>query len=312
MDTNPLVSILINNYNYERFLGEAINSALNQTYFNCEVIVVDDGSTDNSPAIIASYGKQIIPILKKNGGQASAINAGFAASKGEIICLLDSDDLFLPTKVAEVVKILSNQPDLGWCFHPQNLVNTDELELEKEMPFEGKQISASREYDLRIPIRRGKINGYLPPWGIPATSGLCFRRSLLEKILPMPGGEKVSLSDNYIKFAALGLAKGFALAKELSLQRIHNNNIYTYRKDREKEKVRAKIYILTAYWLRINFPSITKFANNSFTTGLSLYQSTNSNDAECQVVIEKYLSLLSLPEKVENNLRLFYYRLKTW
>ncbi len=81
----PLASILINNYNYGRFLHEAIDSALSQTYPHTEVIVVDDGSTDNSREIIASYEDQIIPVLKENGGQASALNAGFAASRGEIV-----------------------------------------------------------------------------------------------------------------------------------------------------------------------------------------------------------------------------------
>ncbi|NEQ67311.1 MAG: glycosyltransferase, partial [Symploca sp. SIO2D2] len=65
MSNNPLVSILINNYNYGRFLSEAIDSALKQSYSNIEVIVVDDGSTDNSQEIIKSYGEKIVPILKQ-------------------------------------------------------------------------------------------------------------------------------------------------------------------------------------------------------------------------------------------------------
>jgi glycosyltransferase involved in cell wall biosynthesis len=69
----PLVSVIINNYNYGRFLGEAIDSVLNQTYQRTETIVVDDGSTDNSREIIAGYGDRIIPVLKANGGQ----NSGF-------------------------------------------------------------------------------------------------------------------------------------------------------------------------------------------------------------------------------------------
>src|SRR5207248_11792671 len=85
----PLVSILINNYNYGRFLRDAIDSALRQTYTNTEVIVVDDGSTDDSRQIIAGYGSRIVPVLKENGVQASAFNAGFAASKGQWICFLD-------------------------------------------------------------------------------------------------------------------------------------------------------------------------------------------------------------------------------
>ncbi|MEO1182237.1 MAG: glycosyltransferase, partial [Cyanobacteria bacterium J06636_28] len=90
-NTPPLVSIVINNYNYASFVGQAIDSALNQSYENVEVIVVDDGSQDNSRDIISSYGDKIIPVFQKNGGQAAAFNAGFAHSSGDIICLLDAD-----------------------------------------------------------------------------------------------------------------------------------------------------------------------------------------------------------------------------
>ena len=95
MNSYPLVSILINNYNYDRFISQAIDSALNQTYPNVEVIVVDDGSTDNSLVVIRNYRDRITPVVKNNGGQASALNAGFSICKGEIICLLDADDLCL-------------------------------------------------------------------------------------------------------------------------------------------------------------------------------------------------------------------------
>ena len=103
MKIEPLVSIIINNYNYDRFLAEAINSALNQTYRKIEVIVVDDGSTDNSRNIIASYGSRIIPVLKSNAGQASSFNEGIKVSQGKIISFLDSDDLFHPDKVEKIV-----------------------------------------------------------------------------------------------------------------------------------------------------------------------------------------------------------------
>src|SRR3954451_20463787 len=95
----PLVSIVIDNYNYARFLPEAIESALAQTYPDTEVIVVDDGSTDDSREIIASYGSRVRPVLKTNGGQASAFNAGFAASRGDVVLFLDSDDTLFPEAV---------------------------------------------------------------------------------------------------------------------------------------------------------------------------------------------------------------------
>jgi glycosyltransferase involved in cell wall biosynthesis len=106
MKDKPLASIIVNNYNYGRFLQDATDSALNQTYSNIEVIVVDDGSTDNSREIIDSYGKQVIPILKQNGGQASAFNTGFVVSRGEVIIFLDADDMLLPTAVEKAVEKL--------------------------------------------------------------------------------------------------------------------------------------------------------------------------------------------------------------
>jgi glycosyltransferase involved in cell wall biosynthesis len=92
MSTATSASI-ISSYNYGPFLQERIDSVLNQTSQNVGVIVVDDGSTDNSREIIASYGDRIIPVLKANGGQGSAINAGVAVSQAEMISYLDANDI---------------------------------------------------------------------------------------------------------------------------------------------------------------------------------------------------------------------------
>jgi glycosyltransferase involved in cell wall biosynthesis len=103
VSVGPRVSIIINNFNYARFLRDAIDSALSQTYPNTEVIVVDDGSTDSSVQVITDYGDTIIPILKENGGQGSAYNAGYARSTGQVVCFLDSDDTLLPGAIAAAV-----------------------------------------------------------------------------------------------------------------------------------------------------------------------------------------------------------------
>jgi len=92
----PFVSIVIDNYNYRQYLGEAINSALDQTYRAVEVIVVDDGSTDQSREVICDYGDRVISIFKDNGGQASAMNIGFARSHGDFVIFLDADDMLFP------------------------------------------------------------------------------------------------------------------------------------------------------------------------------------------------------------------------
>src|SRR6476659_469871 len=100
---SPLVSIIINNYNYAPYLAAAIESGLAQDYANCEVVVVDDGSTDDSRQIIASYGTKSVAIYKSNGGQASALNAGFRARDGQIVLFLDADDVLLPYAMRNVV-----------------------------------------------------------------------------------------------------------------------------------------------------------------------------------------------------------------
>lgn len=89
-------SIVIANYNYRRFVGRAIDSALEQDWPAIEVIVVDDGSTDGSRAEIERYGDRITAIFQPNGGQRSANNRGFAHATGEVIVFLDADDVLLP------------------------------------------------------------------------------------------------------------------------------------------------------------------------------------------------------------------------
>jgi len=103
-----LVSILINNYNYGRFLTECVNSALMQTHKQIEVIVVDDGSTDDSVKIAKSFHEQITFIEQANAGQGSAYNTGFSHANGEIVIFLDSDDILLPNLVERVVETFSD------------------------------------------------------------------------------------------------------------------------------------------------------------------------------------------------------------
>ena len=198
----PLVTILINNYNYQSYVAGAIQSALTQTYEHCEVVVVDDGSTDSSREIISSFGDQIRPVFKSNGGQASAFNAGFAHARGDILCFLDADDLFVPTKVEHIVRILETQPR-EWCFHHLQWTDNDLTPL--QMPV-NLYDSGDRDF-------RSNVLGFTPP----ATSGLSFTRGLLEQILPMPEAIKIT-SDNYLKFSSLASAAGYYIKEQLALQ----------------------------------------------------------------------------------------------
>lgn len=289
-DDMPLVSVLIKNYNYEKYLKQAVDSVLSQTYKNIETIVIDDGSTDSSREIVDSYGDQIIKVYKENGGAASVLNAGFSISKGEIICILDSDDLFLPEKVAEVVEAFECFDEIGWCFHDMRWVD----ENAKLLP----EISTQRKpstCDIRDRLKSGKL-----PLPLPASSALCFRRSLLEKMFPLPVAEAVKSSDHYIKYMAAALSTGYFPGKVLALHRLHGDNAATLRNDRSHLIARKLIY--TSIWVNQKFPSFRKFANKLMGAGIALNIKAGSNDSENNKAIKEYLSSCSLLEKIKINL----------
>lgn len=108
-----LVSVVIPNYNYAQYLGEAIDSVLSQTYPEIEIIVVDDGSSDGSKEILLGYGDRIKTILQQNQGVAAARNKGVSASSGEFIAFLDADDSWLPEKIEKQVECFRDDEMLG-------------------------------------------------------------------------------------------------------------------------------------------------------------------------------------------------------
>ena len=115
----PKVSVIIPCYNREQFIRETIESVLNQTHSNIELIAVDDGCTDGTRSILDSFGGKIIVLEhpgRVNKGQSAAINMGLRAAAGEYIAILDSDDLFLPEKIEKQVEYLEKHPDIGLVY----------------------------------------------------------------------------------------------------------------------------------------------------------------------------------------------------
>ncbi len=115
----PLVSIIVPAYNAEKFLRQAVGSALRQTYSNIEVIVVDDGSIDSTKAIaeeLARGGRRVRVFSQKNAGQSAARNTGIREARGAYVAFLDADDLFLPEKIERQVRELEEHPDFGLSY----------------------------------------------------------------------------------------------------------------------------------------------------------------------------------------------------
>ncbi|MEM9088847.1 MAG: glycosyltransferase [Cyanobacteria bacterium P01_F01_bin.53] len=252
-----LVSIVINNYNYAEFLEEAILSALNQSSKSVEVIVVDDGSTDGSRAIIEAYKNRIIPIFKQNGGQASAFNEGFKASSGEIICFLDADDYFYPDKVLEISKIFQKYTEAGWCFHELK-------EVDKVGQFRPRKRRCIDQFEL-VSLKHVLLEGSQFQHRFPATSGLCFRRQTLEEIFPMPDAFKIA-ADSFVRLASIYLSPGILSPNLYAVHRQHGSNLYDFRSDIQIN--RSKVGIKSSYYLRERYPSVRLFTNHLFCSSL--------------------------------------------
>lgn len=285
------VSIIINNYNYAAYLRSCICSAINQNYSFVEVIVVDDGSSDDSREVIESFDDQIKCVFKENAGQASAINSGFAACTGDIIFFLDADDIFAESKVSKIVEYFRQYPAIGWCFHAFAYVDA----AGNPHPFRSRNISSSH-WDLRTRIAAACPLPYIPT----ATSGMCFSRHLLEQILPMPDEIRIT-SDNYLKFAAIALSTGYFTSTPLASQRLHGSNAYTNRDD--KAELKASVSISVAQALRTRFPSLEKFADGLFIRGLGIYARTGISDPQAWTDIRRYWGGMRLFRRVNVLLR---------
>ena len=216
MTTNPLVSVVLGNYNYGSFLQQAIDSVLNQTYQNFELIVVDDGSTDNSREIIKSYGSRLIGIFQDNAGQEATFNAGIEHSQGEIICFLDADDYFHKDKLAKVVKSFIEHPEWVQVGHCWISVNRD-----------GAPVGRSTSNILS----QGDVRQLLLKWGKYASaisSGLACRRLALNKVFPLAKGWGV---DAYLNVALPFYGQVGCINQPLMFYRMHGNNMRAYNDD---------------------------------------------------------------------------------
>ena len=221
-------SIVVTSYNYGRFLAQAIESALAQTHSETEVIVVDDGSTDGSRRVIDAFGKRIMSVLKENAGQASAFNAGFAASSGEIVLFLDSDDVLLPTAIEQAAERV----------RPNHVVKAHWplWEIDERGDRTGQIVPSNR-------VRGGLLVDELVERGLteydwPPTSGNAWARSLLDELLPMPEAEYRTCPDIYLGALARLYGRIEVIAEPQSLYRVHGrNNVNTISYEEERRRL---------------------------------------------------------------------------
>jgi len=160
-----LVSVIIPCYNQGRFLGEAIESVLNQTYRNCEIIVVDDGSMDDTARVAARY-PSVNLVRQSNRGFSAARNAGLEQSLGDLLVFLDADDRLLPNAIEDGVECLEHNPQCAFVYGRYRLIKRDGSPL-------SAQIRLARASDYLEMLRFNYI-------GMLAT--VMYRRAVLEAV----------------------------------------------------------------------------------------------------------------------------------
>ncbi len=207
------VSVVINNYNYGRYLPRAVESVLAQDFpaHQMEIIIVDDGSTDDSAERATAYKDRVIFHRQENRGQAGALNAGLALARGAYVALLDADDEWLPQKLRKVIARFEANAKAGLVQHWMRTVDAEGRPLPTYVEHWPARYSLD---DLRS--GRARFTG---------TSGLTFRNDAIKSILPIPEDLRFC-ADEYLYTHALFEAEAENIPEMLGLRRVHGSNSY--------------------------------------------------------------------------------------
>jgi glycosyltransferase involved in cell wall biosynthesis len=229
----PTLDVVITNHDHGRFLGAAIDSALGQTLSPGRVVVVDDGSSDDSRSVIARYGDRIVPVLKANGGQASAANAGFALTRGDVVLFLDSDDVLEPFAAERITAVFRDRPDLARVHFHLAVIDAAGNPTGQVNPPAHLCLPSgdTRAATLRTPFDQ--------PWA--AMSGNAFSAAVLRQLLPAPEGQRVG-ADWYLVHVSSLYGPVAAIDAPLARYRVHDRNGYARgRGDLDVGQLRATV-----------------------------------------------------------------------
>ncbi|GAA6621730.1 glycosyltransferase family 2 protein [Scytonema sp. NUACC26] len=259
------VSVLINNYNYQQYVLDAIDSVLKQSIPVDEIIVVDDRSTDGSVQILkdkfADHETVKLVLKEENQGQLSSFNEGFQAARGELICFLDADDIYKENYIEEIVNFYKEHPECDFLFCSAELFGNEE------------RIASCYDKTRDLGISR-IVTLYNRLWIGHRTSTLSMRKSVLEKLLPIPYLEdwRMRADDCLVYGASIVGARKFYLAQPLVRYRVHGNNgHYGRSKERTPEYLQrydeAVKRLFSFLSTKMNYPShLCELADVEFKT----------------------------------------------
>ena len=210
----PWVSIVVVNYNYARFLPRSIGSALAQTHPRTEVIVVDDASVDESrEGVIRGYGNRVIPVLQpRNAGQGAAFNAGFEATRGEVVLFLDADDWLYPQAAARVLDAF--EPGVAKVHFRLDLVDAEGKVIDL---FPAPEVAFDDGDVLPRLLSTGRYETSV-------TSGNAFARAALTAVLPVPEEDYRISADGYLVTVAPFHGRVASIEDPLGAYVVHGAN----------------------------------------------------------------------------------------
>jgi glycosyltransferase involved in cell wall biosynthesis len=231
--SRPFVSILIDTCNHEKFIEQAITSVLDQNFSasDCEILVVDDGSTDRTPELIKKFAPRVAHLPKTNGGQASAFNFAIPRCRGEIVAFLDGDDWWEPTKLAAVLSQFESHPQIGAVGHGIFEVDEQGRQLYQNVP---DRLYACHLQNLEEAGQFLELRSFL------GTSRLAIRRSVLESILPLPESLLVE-ADEFLFSVAAAVSGCIVLDQPLTSYRYHSANQFQFSASDKRRRERKSL-----------------------------------------------------------------------
>jgi glycosyltransferase involved in cell wall biosynthesis len=221
----PAVDVVVTNHNYGRYLEQALESACSQTHPDVTVIAVDDGSTDDSRDVLERFADRVEVVLQERGGQAAALNAGLERCRGEVLLILDADDLLRPRAAELVAAALAADPKLSKVQFPMAIVDAEGHPTGARKP--GGHLRAptgdQRRAELAFPFDL--------PW-LPG-GGTGFRTEAVRRILPIPAADYPRAGADWYLVHLTALLGEAALLEEVCAEyRVHGGNAYQLDRDR--------------------------------------------------------------------------------
>lgn len=297
------VSVIIPTYNDELYISDAVNSVLEQTYKNIEIIIIDDGSTDKTKDIINTYNnKHINYLFQENKGAASARNIGLKKATGKYITFLDADDLWLKTKIEKQIKILKK-------FNYYSFVYTDAI-------FVDKYKNMIYNYPRKIKIMSGNILfNFIKDYFLLLPT-IMLRSKCISKVGLFDENLKVGEDFDFL-LRLTKFYKGYGINKKLYIRRVHEKSLsrQDYKNDSVNDiKILKNFINKNPVLYKKNKYSINKrIAYLHYKFGYRLLNHNNSREAFCQFIISlkyhfnikslKNIILCFFPNNIRNSLK---------